>query len=118
MKKLMCLILSAVLMLGVFAGCASQKQEADATDYSTMTIEELKPLIKTITSGKLTMVTSPDFAPYEFYALGENSKPTLAGFDIALAHYIADFLGLELEIIPMMLNSENYIAWLQRLVGK
>ena len=101
MKKLMCLILSAVLMLGVFAGCASQKQEADATDYSTMTIEELKPLIKTITSGKLTMVTSPDFAPYEFYALGENNKPTLAGFDIALAHYIADFLGLELEIIPM-----------------
>ena len=85
MKKLMCLILSAVLMLGVFAGCASQKQEADATDYSTMTIEELKPLIKTITSGKLTMVTSPDFAPYEFYALGENNKPTLAGFDIALA---------------------------------
>lgn len=101
MKKLMCLILSAVLMLGVFAGCTSQKQEADATDYSTMTIEELKPLIKTITSGKLTMVTSPDFAPYEFYALGENNKPTLAGFDIALAHYIADFLGLELEIIPM-----------------
>ena len=101
MKKLMCLILSAVLMLGVFAGCASQKQDADATDYSTMTIEELKPLIKTMTSGKLTMVTSPDFAPYEFYALGENNKPTLAGFDIALAHYIADFLGLELEIIPM-----------------
>ena len=101
MKKLMCLILSAVLMLSVFAGCASQKQDADAIDYSAMTIEELKPLIKTITSGKLTMVTSPDFAPYEFYALSENNKPTLAGFDIALAHYIADFLGLELEIIPM-----------------
>ena len=70
MKKLMCLILSAVLMLSVFAGCASQKQDADAIDYSAMTIEELKPLIKTITSGKLTMVTSPDFAPCEFYALG------------------------------------------------
>lgn len=100
MKKLMCLILSAVLMLGVFAGCSSN-QEADATDYSTMTIDELKPLIKTITSGKLTMVTSPDFAPYEFYALDENNKPTLAGFDIALANYIADYIGLELEIIPM-----------------
>lgn len=100
MKKLMCLILSAVLMLGVFAGC-SAKQEADTTDYSAMTIEELKPLITTITSGTLTMVTSPDFAPYEFYALDENNKPTLAGFDIALAHYIADYLGLELEIIPM-----------------
>ncbi|MBO4937513.1 MAG: transporter substrate-binding domain-containing protein [Oscillospiraceae bacterium] len=66
-----------------------------------MTIEELKPLIKTITSGKLTMVTSPDFAPYEFYALDENGNPSLAGFDIALGQYIADYLGLELEIVPM-----------------
>ena len=42
-----------------------------------------------------------DFAPYEFYALDESGKPTLAGFDIALAQYIADFLGLTLEVIPM-----------------
>ena len=47
------------------------------------------------------MVTSPDFAPYEFYALDEAGNPTLAGFDIALGYYIADFLELELEIIPM-----------------
>ena len=66
-----------------------------------MTIDELKPLIETINDGKLTMVTSPDFAPYEFYALDEEGNPTLAGFDIALGQYIADFLGLELEIIPM-----------------
>ncbi|MBR5126146.1 MAG: transporter substrate-binding domain-containing protein [Oscillospiraceae bacterium] len=66
-----------------------------------MTIEELKPLIKTITDGKLTMVTSPDFAPYEFYALDEAGNPSLAGFDIALGQYIADFIGLELEIVPM-----------------
>ena len=49
----------------------------------------------------LVVETSPDFAPYEFYALDENDNPTLAGFDIALANYIADKLGLELEIIPM-----------------
>ncbi|MBO5130263.1 MAG: transporter substrate-binding domain-containing protein [Oscillospiraceae bacterium] len=66
-----------------------------------MTIEELKPLLKTLTAGKLTMVTSPDFAPYEFYALDEAGNPTLAGFDIALGQYIADYLGLELEVVPM-----------------
>ncbi|MBR3973343.1 MAG: transporter substrate-binding domain-containing protein [Oscillospiraceae bacterium] len=85
----------------MFAGCGSNNTAADDTDYSAMTIEELKPLLKTLTPGKLTMVTSPDFAPYEFYALDENGDPTLAGFDIALGYYIADFLELELEIVPM-----------------
>lgn len=66
-----------------------------------MSIEELKPLLKTVTDGKLTVATSPDFAPYEFYSIDENENPTLVGFDIALAQYIADYLGLELEIIPM-----------------
>ncbi|MBD9184515.1 MAG: amino acid ABC transporter substrate-binding protein [Clostridiales bacterium] len=66
-----------------------------------MTIEELKPLLKTVSSGKLTVATSPDFAPYEFYSLDESGNPTLAGFDIALASYIADYLGLELEVVPM-----------------
>ncbi len=100
MKKYIALFLSVVMAGALFAGCGTAKNE-DTTDYSTMSIEELKPLIQTINQGKLTMVTSPDMAPYEFYALDEAGKPTLAGFDIALAQYIADFLGLELEIIPM-----------------
>jgi len=100
MKKFIAVALTALLVLGMFAGCGS-KQAEDNTDYSTMTIEELKPLLKTINSGKLTMVTSPDFAPYEFYSLDDAGTPTLAGFDIALGYYIADYLGLELEIIPM-----------------
>lgn len=103
MKKLTALVLAALLLLGLLAGCASTG-DGDTTDYSAMTIEELKPLIKTATEGKLTMVTSPDFAPYEFYSLDENNTPTLAGFDIALGQYIADFLGLELEIVPMDFN--------------
>ena len=119
MKKLIAMLLALAMVLSL-AACGSSAPaateapkadapaadapaatEAPAVDYSTMTIEELKPLIKTLTEGKLTMVTSPDFAPYEFYALDENGKPTLAGFDIALGQYIADFIGLELEIIPM-----------------
>lgn len=113
MKKIIAMLLAVVMMLGLLAGCGSSNSEAannnaeatdaaeEAVDYASMTIEELKPLIQTITEGKLTMVTSPDFAPYEFYALDADGNPTLAGFDIALGHYIADYLGLELEIIPM-----------------
>lgn len=100
MKKLIALALSVLMLLGMLAGCAP-KETQDDTDYSSMTLEELIPLIETVNEGKLTMVTSPDFAPYEFYALDENDNPTLAGFDIALAQYIADKLELELEIIPM-----------------
>ena len=100
MKKITAFALAALMLIGLLAGCGAS-QEADNTDYSTMTIEELKPLLKTVTDGKLTMVTSPDFAPYEFYTLDAEGNPTLAGFDIALGQYIADFLGLELEIITM-----------------
>lgn len=103
MKKLFAVLLAVVMLGSIFAGCGSSKAPAAEAnkDYASMTIEELKPLIKTINNGKLTMVTSPDFAPYEFYAIDANGNAALAGFDIALAHYIADFLGLELDIVPM-----------------
>ena len=101
MKKYIAMLLALAMFGCLFAGCASGSTDVDSTDYSTMTIEELKPLLTTITEGKLTMVTSPDFAPYEFYALDAEGNPTLAGFDIALANYIADYLGLELEIVTL-----------------
>jgi polar amino acid transport system substrate-binding protein len=67
----------------------------------TSTVFAAETEVSTVTEGKLTVATSPDFAPYEFYAIDEDGEPTLAGFDIAFAQYIADYAGLELEIIPM-----------------
>ena len=98
MKKLLSLILAVVMICSMFAGCGSSEaeNETEASAESGASAE-----ISTVTPGKLTVATSPDFAPYEFYALDENDNPTLAGFDIALAQYIADKLGLELEIVPM-----------------
>jgi len=89
MKKWIVLTLALALALSLFAGCG-KGADADETDYASMSIEELKPLLKTVTDGKLTVATSPDFAPYEFYSIDENENPTLVGFDIALAQYIAD----------------------------
>ncbi len=83
MKKFVAMILAVLMICGLFAGCGASS--------SGLTVKE----------GKLTVATSPDFAPFEFYSLDESGKPTLAGFDVALAQYIADYMGLELEIIPM-----------------
>jgi len=100
MKKLAIVLLIAALFTPLFASAATE-QAAEAKDYSTMTLAQLKSEIKTITAGTLTVATSPDFAPYEFYSIGDDGVPTLAGFDMSLAQYIADYLGLKLEVIPM-----------------
>ncbi len=85
MKKFFALLLTLAMVLSL-AACGEKEKESE---------------LGLVTDGKLTVATSPDFAPYEFYAIAEDGTPTLAGFDVALAGYIAEHLGLELEIIPM-----------------
>ena len=104
MKKFLAMALSLAMVLSL-AACGSKTEapaentdapaESDTTDASESTE------VSVVNPGKLTVATSPDFAPYEFYAIDANGDPQLAGFDVALAGYIADYLGLELEVIPM-----------------
>lgn len=109
LKKLLALTLSLVMTLSLAAcgGNAANDQNGDATNDTVSDGADnqepgwWKDSLTTVTDGKLTVATSPDFAPYEFYAIDENGDPQLAGFDISLAQYIADYIGLELEIIPM-----------------
>ena len=115
MKKILALIL-ALCMVFALCACGNEKtpdptKSPDTTETPATTEPTAAPaeteepdvavVIETVTPGVLTVATSPDFAPYEFYALDEEGTPTLAGFDMDLAKYIADYLGLELEVIPM-----------------
>ena len=87
---------------GGSAAPAETTTPAETTPTETTTPAEPEAAaITTINPGKLTVATSPDFAPYEFYAIGADGKPQLAGFEMALAQYIADYLGLELDVVPM-----------------
>jgi len=110
MKKLIALLLALVM---VFAMCAcgntepEKEPENEANNEPANTDE-----ITTLVPGTLTVATSPDFAPYEFYALDEEGNAVLAGFEVALAQYIADYCGLELEIIPM--DFDGTLAELQK----
>ena len=100
MKKLFALLLTMAMVLSL-AACGGKKEEPAPTEEPAKTEEPAAPELTTVPPGKLTVATSPDFAPYEFYAIDENGNANLAGFDMALAQYIADYLGLELEVVPM-----------------
>lgn len=49
----------------------------------------------------LVLGTSADYAPYEFMYPDEAGNMIFGGIDIEIAQYIADFLGMELEIENM-----------------
>lgn len=81
MKKVIVWILLAALLLSV-AGC---KKEAG--------------------KKKLTVAISPDFAPMEFVDTSKTGQDQYVGFDITLANYLADELGMELELKPMSFDA-------------
>ena len=100
MKKLFALLLTLAMVLSL-AACGGNDAPAEETTEDTAAEETAEPTLTTVTEGVLTVATSPDFAPYEFYAIAEDGTPSLAGFDMALAQYVADYLGLTLEVVPM-----------------
>lgn len=79
--------------------------EAETVDYTAMSDDELKAAITTVSEGTLTVATSPDFAPYEFYAIGEDGQATLAGFEMSLAQYIAITWALSWKSSPWTLTA-------------
>lgn len=93
-KRLFALALVGCMAFSMtaFAGESTEEASEGSVDLSA---------VETVTDGKLTVATSPDFAPYEFYAIDEDGTPSLAGFDMALAQYIADYMGLELEVVTV-----------------
>ena len=84
MKKVLCVLLAAAM---VFAFAACGKGSGD----------KFVP----VKEGKFTVAISPDFAPMEFVDLSKTGQDQFVGFDVSLAKFLADELGLELEIKPM-----------------
>ena len=84
MKKLFCAALAAAMLMATMSGCGSSQNR----------LEKIKE------SGKLVLATSPDFAPLEFEDLS-SGEAQYVGSDIELAKYIAEKLGVELEISAM-----------------
>lgn len=78
---------------------AGDGSEAEAT-VSAVDVDPESRLGKILASGKITMGTAPDFAPMEFKNVGAKGVEYV-GSDIELGKYIAEKLGVELEIKAM-----------------
>lgn len=99
MKKLISLILAAMLLLTLVAcnGTTNSSAPADSSDSAASSqLQSETPTLNTVTPGKLTMATDAGFAPYE-YVEGEK----VVGIDADIAQAIADYYGLELVIQDM-----------------
>ena len=99
MKKMIALILALVMALSLVA-CGNNTED-DTKDYASMSLEELKAELTTVTEGKLTMSTNATFPPYEMLA----DDGSFEGIDVEVAGAIAEKLGLELQIDDMSFDA-------------
>lgn len=91
LKKILVSVLAIMMCVGLTA-CSSNDNKGNR-------LEEIQQ------RGKLILATSPDYAPMEFIDPNQSGQDSYVGSDIALAYYIAEKLGVELEIMAMDFNT-------------
>ena len=110
MKKMFTIVLAALMVAALFAGCGSSTSETKAPETTaapaataaaeTATPAETEaaaPAFTTIEAGKLIMSTNAAFPPYEMVA----DNGSFEGIDVEIAGAIAKKLGLELVVDDM-----------------
>ena len=73
--------------------------ETEAPAESQGVLDQIKA------DGVLYVTLSPDFAPMEFVDSSKDGQEQYVGFDVTLAKYIADYIGVELVIEPMSFDA-------------
>ena len=92
MKKLLALVLTAVMTMTMLTACGSSEAAAEpATEASA---EETSDAL---TDGVLTVGTNAEFPPFEY--VGDDGEPD--GFDMALVKAIGEKLGVEVKVENM-----------------
>jgi len=101
MKKFFALMLALVMALSLVACGSKADTSTDGKTDDTTVTEPANALEKIKADGVLTVAVSPDFSPMEFVDSSKSGQEQYVGFDIELAKYIAQYLGVTLEIEPM-----------------
>ena len=81
------------------AGPVSDAAPTEASAASNGVLDEIKA------SGELHITLSTDFAPMEFIDSSKDGQEQYVGFDVTLAKYIADYIGVDLVIEPMSFDA-------------
>lgn len=91
MKKLTAMLLALVMALSLVA--CGQKADDNKTDDNSGT--------------KTTLVvgTSADYAPFEFMYPDESGEMVYGGIDVSVAQYVADEMGLTLQVENMSFDN-------------
>ena len=109
MKKFVVLLLALASLLSLTACGGNTTTSDDAApdgDTAADTSGETGGLDKIKEAGVLVLGTSADYPPCEFH-MEIDGKDTIVGFDISIAQYFADQLGVELQVVDM--NFDNLL---------
>ena len=109
MKKMISMLLALVMALSLVA-CGAQPTTNDNDDTASGGARAAAPanaLEKIKADGVLTVALSPDFSPMEFVDSSKTGQDQYVGFDVTLAKYIAENLGVELVIEPMSFDASQ-----------
>lgn len=109
--KALSLALAAMMLFALCAcGAAAPAAEPTAapaadTSASEAPAESQGVLDQIKADGVLYVTLSPDFAPMEFVDSSKDGQEQYVGFDVTLAKYIADYIGVDLVIEPMSFDA-------------
>lgn len=92
-SKLVCIIM-CIAMVAALCACGSSASTPAASEPQNA-LEKIKA------EGVLTVALSPDFSPMEFVDASKSGQDQYVGFDVSLAKYIADYIGVDLTIEAM-----------------
>ena len=97
-SKLVCIIM-CIAMVAALCACGSSASSPSASDAPAS--EPQNALEKIKADGVLTVALSPDFSPMEFVDASKSGQDQYVGFDVSLAKYIAEYIGVDLSIEAM-----------------
>lgn len=102
-KKIILLLVASLLFSIILTGCGGEEAN-EKEGASNDQVQELLTLDKIRENGRLVMGTSADYPPFEFHSIIDG-KDEIVGLDVEIANYIANELGVELEIKEMDFNN-------------
>ena len=108
MKKYSKVLSLALAFVMLFALCACGAAETPASEAPAETeapAESQGVLDQIKADGVLYVTLSPDFAPMEFVDSSKDGQEQYVGFDVTLAKYIANYIGVDLVIEPMSFDA-------------